>query len=59
MSSAHVPIQHFEMEMHWKMSTISGMPSKTNNTASTLVKPTKNVYKFILYLSIITVNVFV
>jgi hypothetical protein len=54
----HTPIQNFEMEMHLKMKSISGMPSNTNNTASTLVKPTKIVYKVILCLSIITVKAF-
>jgi hypothetical protein len=46
------------MEMQMKMITISVMPSKTNNTASTLAKPTKNVYKVDFYLSIITVKAF-
>jgi hypothetical protein len=55
----YTPMQHFEMEMQLKINTISGMTSKTNNTASTLVKPTKNVYKVILCLSIISVKVFV
>jgi hypothetical protein len=55
----YTPIQHFEKEMQLKMNTISGMPSKTDNTASTLVKPTKNVSKVILYLSIITVKTYV
>jgi hypothetical protein len=42
-------IQYFEMEMQVKMNTILGMRSKTNNVAPTFVKPTKNVYKVILY----------
>jgi hypothetical protein len=34
------------------------MQSKINNTASTLAIPTQNIYKGILYLSIITVKKF-
>jgi hypothetical protein len=52
--------QHFEMEVHWKINTILDMPLKTNNTASTLIKPAKNVYKVTFkYLSIITVKAFI
>jgi hypothetical protein len=50
------PIQHFGMEMQLKMNTISGMQSKINNTASTLVITTQNVCKILSCLSIITVN---
>jgi hypothetical protein len=48
----YTPIQHFEMEIQLKMNKISGLQSKTNNTASTLVIQTQNVYKGILKLSI-------
>jgi hypothetical protein len=37
----NTPLQHFEIQIQMKMSTIPGMPSKTNNTASTVVTPTK------------------
>jgi hypothetical protein len=61
MYKLYTPIQYFEMEMQLKRDTISGMPLKINNTASTLWKPTKNVhvYEVILYLSIITAKAFV
>jgi hypothetical protein len=37
------------MEMQLKMNTISGMPSKTSNIASTLVKPAKKTYTKLSY----------
>jgi hypothetical protein len=52
----YTAIEHFDMEMQLTMNTISGMQSKTNNTASTLVIPTQNIYKGVLYLSIINVT---
>jgi hypothetical protein len=37
------------VEMQLKKNIVSGMKSKTNNTASTLVIPTQNVYKGIYH----------